>query len=357
MPGDQAPTAVTVGDFILVGAGKKERKSAKVLERRLARLDEFEAKEHAGGLAGAIAGQSKDSGDGRDVKQLEAELDWVKNNDLGDEAVARAMAKVAAKKAAAQGAPTVAKAQRSVRDLKAKLKGAIEKEIGAQRVWAEAAERVTMVADDLAKAEKLEKEAISARQEELGLGQPVADTKPKIIVDEVMAGKVSFELVLGQDLDLSGLDVSSEDAEEVEKRKQTLVDLFSKSITEAFQPLAENIKRAKEDTARLRERLEAKKRRTTDDSDVHQGVGGGGGSPGSAASPAGASMPAAEGASQERSNVEVDGRTASIAVDVVGLGPGTSGAGGSRREADVTKQFEAVMGAARGKLDAKGQGV
>ena len=68
-------------------------------------------------------------------------------------------------------------------------------------------------------------------------------------------------------------------------------------------------------------------------------------------------MPAAEGASQERSNVEVDGRTASIAVDVVGLGPGTSGAGGSRREADVTKQFEAVMGAARGKLDAKGQGV
>ena len=70
--GGQLPATLTVGDFVLVGGDKKSRKKAKVLERRLARLEELEAKEIA--PAADNANEAVELCPGNEASKLEAEL-------------------------------------------------------------------------------------------------------------------------------------------------------------------------------------------------------------------------------------------------------------------------------------------
>ena len=353
------PSAQITGGFVTAGRTRAERRAAtrasKQLENDMAELRDRREKERMQTASeDQPARNVRIPGEGKELSRLEAELEWVKASDLGEVAVARALAKVEAKRAGVPAAPTVAKAQRTVRDLKSKLEGAIEKEFSTQRAWAEAAKRVAAVAVNLAKAEQVEKEAIASRQQELGMEQPHSTgTKSRIMVDEVMAGKVSFDLVLGQDLDLAGLDVSEEDTQELEKRKQTIIESFSASITEAFQPVAELVKKAKEDTAKLRERVEGKRRRTDESGDVHQGVGGGGAGDGAATPGAPVQPPPAE-SHERKSGI---GQTAEISGAVDGVPPhghGSAAGGSVGRDAKVlvAQKLEEVMAAARSKLAA-----
>ena len=90
--GEKLPSTITVGDFILVGDGKKERKQAKALERQLARLVELEAKEAGGGGSAPAkasvvdAEMDVDSGGVKDktaIKALQKKIQQLK--DVGPE--------------------------------------------------------------------------------------------------------------------------------------------------------------------------------------------------------------------------------------------------------------------------------
>ena len=264
--GKQSAT-LTVGDFILVGKGKKDKKKAKALERQLARLREFEAKEAAGTGKGAEPDPGKD--EATSICHLEEKLACFTK--WGDSVAAAAVAQELEAKRKKTKAASPESCDRNVKRLRKLLD---DKGASADRLQRDA---------DAAKeaAGKLAEELVAAEAEQCRVAkeysQRIAGTNqdglPTVQLSKLLSGGQAFHLDTGELFDLEGTDIeiTEEEAAEIEKRKVGLEEGLQQLATQFFETITTNIKAAKEELAEDARKRCAKKRKTDQAQD---GAGG-----------------------------------------------------------------------------------
>ena len=309
VPGDKAPTTVTVGDFILLGEGKKGRKNAKVLERRLARLVELEAKEAGVGKGALAAGDqgskaseddsSKDDAVAVEVLEEKAAC-FKKWGDL--EAAAAAEKELEARRRKPKASSPEA-CDRNVKRLQKLLadKGAhIEK---MEESLGKAKQACTKLAEELAVAELAQKRvAKEYSQKIVGLEE---DGVPTIQLAKLLSKKEkAFRIDTGELFVTKGteIEISPEEEAEIEKRRSGLEEGLEQLAVQFFATICDNIQAAKDVEAAEEVKRRASKKRRTGSGDAQQPLheGDDGGEDSSATLQAGqAAFASSQGAGQE----------------------------------------------------------
>ena len=331
--GERAPTTLTVGDFTLVGAGKKGRKEAKKLEKRLARLEELEAKEAGGTGKGAMPAPGQD--EAADVRCLQEQLACYTK--WGDTHRAEMVAK---ELEATRRKPKALSPESCDRNVKRLQKLLDDKGASADRLQrdADAAKEAT---------NKLAEELVAAEAEQRRVAQEYSqrivgtkkDEIPTVQLARLLSGGQAFKLDTGELFDTEGTDIeiTPEEEQEIEKRKVGLEEGLQELAAKFFENITSNIKAAKEELAEEARQRSAKKRKT-EAPDQDGSSGNGGALSGPAASTAG------PGEEAKESSPEIGKKSSEMDAPAGNAGSGT---GGSKPMSTAQAMLEAARARAK----------
>ena len=354
----KAPTNITAGDFIPAGKGKQGRKDANQLQRKLARLEELEAKEAAGSLdAPELIVAAEDRHAEVTLEELERRIARFREWGYLD-MVCKLQDEADQRRRKQKAAPTPGSCKAAVSKLKRLLDKALDAAKEAEQVKWEADQKVEKLAAELIEAERIQKEV--AEQEYLdkvGASQPA---KPMVKVAKIMEG----------DMDCFGFDFdgifevgetnvfTDEDSKEMQKREDAIKAQLGESVIAAFGQVCQNIRQATEEHKKEAQRMAQKRRKTEEGQSASDGAEGAGRTAATRETPG-------SGASQQPSNIAAtakagdaksppaDGKQgpgqepAMVAADVGGTSASTS----SAPAGDLEQRREAALQSARAKAE------